>query len=47
VTGDEKWRKRGWEIFEAIERETRTASGYTTLYAVYTTPGTKIDDMPR
>ncbi|KAJ3516943.1 hypothetical protein NLJ89_g816 [Agrocybe chaxingu] len=44
ITGDFKWRDRGWNIFEAIERETKTDSGYATLYSVET--GGKEERMP-
>jgi len=46
VTGDAKWREMGWRIFEAIERETRTASGYASLRSVEISPGPKLDQMP-
>ncbi|KAJ3516941.1 hypothetical protein NLJ89_g815 [Agrocybe chaxingu] len=44
ITGDSKWRERGWAIFEAIEKTTRTASGYASLYSVET--GGPDDSMP-
>ncbi|KIJ34705.1 glycoside hydrolase family 47 protein [Sphaerobolus stellatus SS14] len=28
TTGDSKWRDRGWEIWSAIEKNTKTSSGY-------------------
>ncbi|KAF9006011.1 glycoside hydrolase family 47 protein [Cyathus striatus] len=34
TTGNKKWRDRGWSIFEAIERHTKTASGYASLLSV-------------
>ena len=34
LTGDEKWRDRGWAVFEAIEREARTSTGYATVQNV-------------
>ncbi|KAF8159581.1 glycoside hydrolase family 47 protein [Crassisporium funariophilum] len=46
ITGDEKWRNRGWTIFEAIERETKTESGYASLVTVDRVPGQKMDSMP-
>ncbi|KAH8093117.1 glycoside hydrolase [Cristinia sonorae] len=45
VTGDEVWRDRGWSIFQAIEREARTPSGYSTLRNV-AFHGELNDDMP-
>ncbi|KAJ3516944.1 hypothetical protein NLJ89_g817 [Agrocybe chaxingu] len=44
ITGDPKWRDRGWGIFEAIEKVTKTSSGYASLYSVET--GEKEDSMP-
>ncbi|KAJ7117470.1 glycoside hydrolase [Mycena epipterygia] len=46
VTGETKWREMGWRIFEAIERETRTPTGYASLKTVEITPGIKEDEMP-
>ncbi|TFK39927.1 glycoside hydrolase family 47 protein [Crucibulum laeve] len=46
VTGDTKWRTRGWAIFEAIEKECRTASGYANLISVQVSPAPKEDSMP-
>ncbi|KAF8582069.1 glycoside hydrolase family 47 protein [Ramaria rubella] len=34
TTHDVKWRDRGWQIWEAIESKTRTASGYASVYEV-------------
>lgn len=47
VTGDPKWRERGWKIFQSIERETRTPTGYSSLKSVEQSPAAKGDDMPR
>ncbi|KAF8967710.1 glycoside hydrolase family 47 protein [Flammula alnicola] len=46
VTGDTKWRTRGWTIFEAIERETKTENGYASLSRVDTITPVKADSMP-
>ena len=46
TTGDEVWRERGWAVFQAIERETKTASGYASLHSVTQTPAQKKDEMP-
>ncbi|KDR80608.1 hypothetical protein GALMADRAFT_240949 [Galerina marginata CBS 339.88] len=46
VTGDTKWRTRGWAIFEAIEKEAKTPSGYASLLSVETSPAPQRDDMP-
>ncbi|KAJ7210456.1 glycoside hydrolase family 47 protein [Mycena pura] len=46
VTGETRWREMGWRIFQAIERETRTSSGYAGLKTVEISPGLKMDQMP-
>ena len=47
VTGDTIWRERGWRIFQALEKEAKTSSGYSSLYNV-TVPGFPLmDNMPR
>ncbi|KAH9479527.1 Mannosyl-oligosaccharide alpha-1,2-mannosidase IA [Psilocybe cubensis] len=46
VSGDVKWRMRGWRVFEAIERETKTASGYASVVSVDMAGGSKRDSMP-
>ncbi|KAF9446193.1 glycoside hydrolase family 47 protein [Macrolepiota fuliginosa MF-IS2] len=46
ITGDWKWRARGWAIFEAIQKETKTAAGYASLRSVERSPGRKEDSMP-
>jgi mannosyl-oligosaccharide alpha-1,2-mannosidase len=47
TTGDVKWRERGWAVFEAIQRETRTSAGYATIFSVDISPAPKKNDMPR
>lgn len=47
VTGDVRWRQRGWVIFEALEKETRNEVGYASLKSVEESPSTQIDEMPR
>ena len=47
VTGDHKWRDRGWSIFKAIEKETKTSTGYASLSKVDVSPAPKVDSMPR
>jgi hypothetical protein len=47
VTGNTKWRERGWKIFQSIEKETKTLTGYTSLKSVEKSPAAKGDDMPR
>ncbi|KAJ7066169.1 glycoside hydrolase family 47 protein [Mycena amicta] len=46
LTGESRWRNMGWRIFQAIERETRTPSGYASLRTVEVSPGVQEDDMP-
>lgn len=46
VTGDARWRQRGWLIYQAIERETRTDAGYAILQSVAVKNSLK-DEMPR
>jgi len=46
VTGDMRWRERGWAIFEALERETKTEAGYVLLKSVEESSGPQTDDMP-
>ncbi|KAH9951155.1 glycoside hydrolase [Amylocystis lapponica] len=47
TTGDERWRERGWAVFEAIEREAKTPSGYASLESVESSPARKKNEMPR
>lgn len=47
TTGDVKWRERGYAIFEAIEKHSRTEYGYASVGSVGYPPYSKIDDMPR
>ena len=48
TTGDVRWRERGWAVFEAIEREARTGSGYASLRNVELSKAdaNKKDEMP-
>ncbi|KAF9054465.1 glycoside hydrolase family 47 protein [Panaeolus papilionaceus] len=46
TTGDEKWRHKAWSIFEAIQRETRTSSGYASIISVLSSPAPQEDSMP-
>ena len=47
TTGDPVWRERAWDIFLAIERETKTQSGYASLRHVAESPARKMDEQPR
>ncbi|KAI0675938.1 seven-hairpin glycosidase [Trametes maxima] len=46
TTGNPVWRERGWDIFQAIERETKTPSGYASLRQVGQSPAPQADDQP-
>ncbi|KAG6869223.1 hypothetical protein C0993_009086 [Termitomyces sp. T159_Od127] len=46
VTGDSKWKEKGWRIFTAIEEHAKTPSGYASLRAVDALPARLYDDMP-
>ncbi|KZT66155.1 glycoside hydrolase family 47 protein [Daedalea quercina L-15889] len=46
TTGDEVWRERGWAVFQAIEREAKTKSGYASLQSVEKSPAPLKDEMP-
>ncbi|GBE87562.1 Mannosyl-oligosaccharide 1,2-alpha-mannosidase [Sparassis crispa] len=46
TTGDRRWRERGWAVFEAIEREAKTPSGYASLSSVEDSPAPKKNEMP-
>ncbi|KAG9312750.1 glycoside hydrolase family 47 protein [Chiua virens] len=46
TTGDVKWRHRGWDIFQAIERYAKTDSGYASLSGVHTPYPEQMDSMP-
>ena len=48
TTGDVVWRERGWEVFEALEREARVESGgYASLWDAHTIQSNKRDMMQR
>jgi len=46
ITGDESWRERGWTVFQAIEKEAKTESGYASLFNVEESPASKKNEMP-
>lgn len=46
LTRDERWRIHGWNIFQAIERETKTDSGYTSIHNVESSPAAGKNSMP-
>ncbi len=47
TTGDPVWRERAWDIFKAIERETKTQSGYASVKNVAESPAPRMDEQPR
>ena len=47
TTGDVVWRERGWEVFEALQREARVESGFASLANAYHVLGPKRDEMQR
>ena len=47
TTGDPVWRERAWDIFKAIERETKTQSGYASVKSVVESPVRVMDEQPR
>lgn len=47
TTGDTVWRERGWRIFQALESEAKTPSGYASLFAVAKSHSLLRDEMPR
>ncbi|RDX50787.1 seven-hairpin glycosidase [Lentinus brumalis] len=46
VTGNPVWRERGWEIFQALEKNTKTPSGYASLKNVMRMPAMQQDEQP-
>lgn len=46
-TGDVKWRERGWKIYEAIERYTKTPIAYGEYWDVGIAGSQPMDNMPR
>lgn len=46
VTGDVRWRYRGWHVFQAIEREAKTSSGYACVDRVHMKVPVLLDSMP-
>lgn len=46
-TGNERWRERGWDIFQALEKHAKTQVGFATVANVAATPAVHKDEMPR
>jgi mannosyl-oligosaccharide alpha-1,2-mannosidase len=47
VTGDEIWRQRGWDIYQAIEKHCKTAAGYASILNVREQELVAANSMPR
>ena len=48
TTGDVKWRERGYKMFQAIQKHTRTKYGYSTVRGITgSVQPQQLDDMPR
>jgi hypothetical protein len=47
TTGDPIWRERGWKMFKAINKYTKTKHGHASLHYVETEEPRQVDDMPR
>ncbi|KAI0782674.1 glycoside hydrolase [Abortiporus biennis] len=45
VTNEERWRDRGWAMFEAMEKHTKVESGYSALWDATSTPPRPRDEM--
>lgn len=45
VTGDEDWRKHGWEMFKAIERHTNSTYGASAILDVTKANPSRLDEM--
>ncbi|TDL21105.1 seven-hairpin glycosidase [Rickenella mellea] len=46
LTGNAKWRERGWKVFEALEKEAKVGNGYAVLASVLKSPAKLQDSMP-
>lgn len=47
MTGDVKWRERGYGIFKAIEKHAKTPMGYSNVRDIDSDRIMVLDDMPR
>jgi len=47
TTGQESWRERGWQMFQAMERNTRTRTAYASVQDVDAHRIRHLDGMPR
>jgi mannosyl-oligosaccharide alpha-1,2-mannosidase len=46
MTGEVRWHKRGYEIFQALERHSRTNFGYASVRGVDVSLSEKVNHMP-
>ena len=47
TTGESRWREYAWQIFESIEKHTKTESGYASVDIDANGNVFKKDEMPR
>jgi mannosyl-oligosaccharide alpha-1,2-mannosidase len=45
ITGDETWREKGWKMWEAIEKHTKTEHGYSAIGDVTSEDTYQLDEM--
>ncbi|EIW86899.1 glycoside hydrolase family 47 protein [Coniophora puteana RWD-64-598 SS2] len=46
TTGDESWREKGWELFQAINKHARTEYGFASVNDVTDKTAPKLNEMP-
>ena len=47
MTGEYRWREYAWQIFESIEKHTKTESGYASVEIAGDGKVSKKNEMPR
>ena len=45
ITGDEGWRTKGWNMFQAVEKHTRTDIAYSAISDTTNESSPKMDEM--
>ena len=45
ITGDESWRRKGWTMFQSIDRACRTEYGYSGIHDVTVSAAVHMDQM--
>ena len=45
ITGDEAWRKKGWKMFQAIEKHTKSKYGASAISDVNNQKPRQLDEM--